>query len=129
MRSVAAGRTREPLEHAERGPLFEGLVLHELRAAINEQNLGGALSYWRTTSGSEVDFIWERGKRRVGIEVKSARTWRREDGAALAALKAEGAVDAAFGVYTGKDRLRDRDVLVLPIVEFMRELAAGRVLR
>ncbi len=123
-----AGRTREPLEKAERGPLFEGLVLHELRAAINEQNLGGALSYWRTTSGSEVDFIWERGKRRVGIEVKSARTWRREDGAALAALKAEGAVDAAFGVYTGKDRLKDRDVLVLPIVEFIRELAAGRVL-
>ena len=87
------------------------------------------MSYWRTTSGAEVDFIWERGKRRIGIEVKATRTWRREDSAALALLKAEGAVTAAFGVYTGKDRLKDRDVLVLPVAEFMRELIAGRVLR
>ncbi len=56
-----AGRTREPLEPPEREHLFETLILHELRAAITEQNLGGALSYWRTPSGSEVDFVWERG--------------------------------------------------------------------
>lgn len=124
-----AGRAREPLESSERGPLLEGLILHELRAAINEQNLGGTISYWRTTSGAEVDFIWERGKRRVGIEVKAARVWRREDGAALAALKAERAVSAAFGVYTGKDKLKDRGMLVMPVADFMRELAEGRILR
>jgi hypothetical protein len=33
-------------------------VLHELRAWIGIANIGGKLAYWRTPSGSEVDFIW-----------------------------------------------------------------------
>lgn len=122
------GRLREPLEAAERGPLLETLVFHELRAAVNCQNLGGAFSYWRTPSGSEVDFIWERGKRRVGIEVKAAKAWRREFGGALAELRAEGKLTAAFAVYGGERALRDREITVLPVVEFMKALTAGQVL-
>jgi predicted AAA+ superfamily ATPase len=123
-----AGRTREPLEAAERGPLLETLVFHELRAAINEQNLGGNLSYWRTPSGSEVDFIWERGKRRVGIEVKASRTWRREFGSTLHTLREEKTLTTSFGVYTGKERLKDRGIGVLPVAEFMRALSEGDIL-
>lgn len=123
-----AGRLREPLEAAERGPLLETLVLHELRAAINEQGLGGTLSYWRTPAGAEVDFVWERAKRRVGIEVKAAKSWRREDGASLASLVDEGAVTRAFGVYTGLERQKHGHLLVLPVFEFLRELYAGKVL-
>jgi predicted AAA+ superfamily ATPase len=122
------GRLREPLEAAERGSLLETWVLHELRAAIDVQGLGGNLSYWRTPSGSEIDFVWERGRRRVGIEVKAATTWRREHAAPLAALREEGELGAAFGVYTGAHRLVERGVTVLPALEFARELAAGRVL-
>lgn len=124
----AGGRLREPLERGERGPLLETLVLHELRAAVNCQNLGGTFAYWRTPSGSEVDFVWERGKKRVGIEVKAAGEWRREFGGALAELRAEGKLTAAFAVYGGRQRLKDRGIVVLPVAEFMRELAAGRVL-
>ncbi|MBI5849890.1 MAG: ATP-binding protein [Planctomycetes bacterium] len=123
-----SGRLREPLESAERGHLFETLVFHELRAAVNQQNLGGEFSYWRTPSGSELDFVWERGKKRVGIEVKAGKQWRGEFGASLAALLAEKQVGKAFAVYGGKERLVDRGVLVLPFVEFARELQAGRVL-
>ena len=123
-----AGRLREPLEATERGPLLETLVLHELRAAVNSQNLGGTFSYWRTPSGSEVDFVWERGKRRVGIEVKASKEWRREFGTVLAELLQEGELSAAFAVYGGTRRLKDRGVSVLPVVEFARELTAGRIL-
>ena len=123
-----AGRLREPLESAERGPLLETLVLHELRAAVNCQNLGGTFSYWRTPSGSEVDFVWERGRKRIGIEVKAAKAWRKEFGGTLAELRSEGKLTAAFGVYGGKERLLDRGIAVLPFVEFARELTAGRVL-
>jgi len=123
-----AGRTREPLEREERGHLFETLILHELRAAINEQNLGGALSYWRTPSGSEVDFVWERGKRRIGFEVKVADKWRSEFGATLTGLIAEGALSAGFGVYGGAHRLVVAGLPVLPVREFMRDLAEGRLL-
>ncbi|MBL8753233.1 MAG: ATP-binding protein [Planctomycetes bacterium] len=123
-----AGRLREPLESVERGFLLETLVLHELRAAINVQGLGGALSYWRTPGGSEIDFVWERGKKRVGIEVKAAREWRPEFGSALADLRREGQLSAAFGVYCGKETLQQRDLRVLPFGEFARALARGDLL-
>jgi len=123
-----AGRLREPLNDTERGPLLETLVLHELRAAIAYQNLGGTLSYWRTPSGAEIDFVWERGDKRVGIEVKASKRWRSEYGSALADLKKEGRITAAFGVYTGGERLKERDLTALPFVEFTRDLTAGKVL-
>jgi predicted AAA+ superfamily ATPase len=123
-----AGRTREPLSDMERGPLLETLVLHELRAAIAYQNLGGTLSYWRTPSGSEIDFVWERGDTRIGIEVKASKRWRTEFGSALAGLRQEGRLTAAFGVYTGAERQKERDLTVLPFVEFTRALTAGTVL-
>jgi predicted AAA+ superfamily ATPase len=67
-----SGRPREPLENLERGFLLETWVLRELRAAMAFHNTGGQLHYWRTPGGSEVDFIWTRGARTVGIEVKAS---------------------------------------------------------
>lgn len=55
-------RLRESLDGAERGHLLETLVFHELRAHMSYSNCGGTLSYYRTPSGTEVDFIWSRGK-------------------------------------------------------------------
>ena len=52
-----SGRLREPLDGLERGFLLETWVLHELRAAMASRNLGGSLHYWRTPSGTEVDFV------------------------------------------------------------------------
>lgn len=123
-----AGRLRDPLSDTERGSLFETLVLHELRAAIAYQNLGGTLSYWRTPSGAEVDFVWERGDKRIGIEVKASKRWRTEYGSALAELKQEGRITAAFGVYAGSERQRERGLTVLPFAAFARDLTAGKVL-
>jgi predicted AAA+ superfamily ATPase len=124
-----AGRLREPLDAAERGFLLETWVLHELRAAIAYGNLGGDLRYWRTPSGSEVDFIWTRARRAVGVEVKAAARWRVEFGAALKSLIADGIVQSGFGVYTGAVELKDGPLRVLPLETFLRELAAGNVLR
>ena len=95
---------------------------------IAEQNLGGTVSYWRTPAGVELDFVWERGRRRVGIEVKAARTWRREYGAPLAELRREGVISAAFGVYTGATKLKINDVSILPVPDFLRALTEGHVL-
>jgi predicted AAA+ superfamily ATPase len=124
-----AGRLREPLDRVERGFLLETWVLHELRAAQAIQNVGGALCYWRTPSGSEVDFVWTRATRAVGVEVKSSTTWRREFGGPLKALIADGALRAGFGVYTGTVELKDGPLRVLPVKSFLRELSAGMVLR
>ena len=124
-----AGRVREPLDGLERGFLLETWVFHELRAAIAYLNLGGQLHYWRTPSGSEVDFVWARGDRAVGIEVKAARTWRREFGGALKGLLEAGALTSGHGVHLGTTVLRDGAVRVWPLARFLEELTRGRVLR
>jgi predicted AAA+ superfamily ATPase len=123
-----AGRAREPLGAEERGALLETYVLHEIRAWMNRAGSGGRLGYWRTPSGSEVDFIFTRGSRSTGIEVKAASRWRRGDGAALAQLVGQKVVARGYGVHLGRERLRQDGVLVLPLEEFLRGLGAGEVL-
>ena len=124
-----ARRPREPLDGAERGALLETLVFHELRAQIGYAGIGGSLAYYRTPSGTEVDFIWSRGKRAVGIEVKASTRWRPEFGRALLDLRGLGVLTDCFGVYLGERPLRVGPVRVLPLDAFARELAEGRVLR
>jgi uncharacterized protein len=123
-----AGRLREPLDRSDRGFLLETWVLHELRAALAYQNLGGELRYWRTPSGSEVDFVWTRANRAVGIEVKASATWRPEFGSALRGLLTDGMVKSGFGIYTGTAELKDGPLRVLPLKRFLKDLHAGNVL-
>ena len=123
-----AGRSREPLDGAERGFLLETWVLHELRAAMSLHDTSGQLFYWRTPRGSEVDFIWTRGPRAIGIEVKAAATWRKEHGAALKSLIKAGALRTGYGVYTGTLELKDGPVRVFPLSRFLRKLASGALL-
>lgn len=122
-----AGRLREPLDGFERGFLLETWILHELRASIAILNTGGELHYWRTPSGTEVDFIWSRAHRAVGIEVKAASTWRPEFSASLNILLAERVIQSAFGVYTGSVELKAGKLRVLPLKKFLSALAAGDV--
>lgn len=121
-------RLHEPLESSERGPLLETLVLHELRSWINMSGCGGELAYWRTPSQSEIDFIWTRGRKTVGIEVKAAQVWKREYGGTLNQLSHEKRLQECFGVYLGNARLKDHAVHVLPIKEFMKDIAHGKLL-
>ena len=121
-------RTREPIDGTERGPLLETYVLHELRAYIDYHQRSGEISYYRTPAGVEVDFIWSRGTKAVGVEVKHTSTWRREDSAALKELLSNGAIQAGFGVYRGEQELRDGPLRVLPVEQFLKELAAGSIL-
>jgi predicted AAA+ superfamily ATPase len=124
-----AGRLRETLGDEERGHLLETYVLHELRAWMERSSCGGKLAYWRTPSGSEIDFVWTRGARSVGIEVKAASRWRREDGRALAERVAEKKLRAGFGVYRGERALRVGPLSVLPLPLFLDRLAQGEILR
>jgi predicted AAA+ superfamily ATPase len=125
---VLAGRVREPIAPDERGPLLETLVLHELRSQMSVANTGGEIRYWRTPAGVEVDFVWTRGDRAFGFEVKSGSAWRSQQSRALKELVAAGSLARAWGVYLGRDVLRDGPVEILPLQEFQRRLAAGRIL-
>ncbi len=123
-----AGRLREPLDATERGALLETWVLHELRAHIDLHGLGGDLSYWRTPSGTEVDFVWTRARRGVAIEVKSAERWRTEDARGLETLLGDGLVQRAYAVYLGDRAQRHGAIDVLPLAAFLERLGTGAVL-
>lgn len=123
-----AGRLREPLDDVERGKLLETLVFHELRAQIAYSGCGGTLTYYRTPSGSEVDFVWTRGERAVGIEVKAGRRWQSQDGRVLAELHRAGVLTSCNAVYLGDVPLRAGPIDVQPLHAFLARLAAGRVI-
>jgi predicted AAA+ superfamily ATPase len=121
-------RLHEPVGDQERGHLLETYVLHELRAWIERSGCGGDLSYWRTPSGSEIDFVWKRGKRAVGIEVKASTRWRHEDSRALRELLDARRLLRGFGVYRGDRPLRDGPISVLPAETFLDRLLQGEVI-
>jgi len=119
---AAAGRLRDPLHDSERGAALETWMLHEIRAHLAHAGAGGELAYYRTPSGVEVDFVWSAPRRSVGIEVKSTRRWRREDGNALRELLEHRVIQKAVAVYGGDHAQQDGPVTVLPVVEFLRRL-------
>lgn len=117
-------RVRDAPSAQEKGVLLETYLFHELRAAVAYHNTGGTLAYWRTHDGTEVDFVWQRGKRLVGIEVKTADTWRPEYGRGLEAL-AERMAGKFVGVYRGARELKTSRYRVLPVETFLTRLARG----
>lgn len=54
----------------ELGGFFETLVGHHLGALCEGMTPRASLYYWRTTSGREVDFVIEHGRRLLAFEVK-----------------------------------------------------------
>ena len=121
-------RLREPLESAERGALLETLVLHEIRSWMNISGCGGELYYWRTPNQTEIDFVWMRGKKAIGFEVKAATVWKKEYSSVLNQRFQEKLLQKCFGIYLGDARLKDHEVHVLPLKEFMRDIALGKIL-
>ena len=63
-----AGQLHEPVDGLARGFLLETWILHELRATIAYEGLGGELRYWRTPAVLRS----ERGAEAVGIPADEA---------------------------------------------------------
>ena len=80
------------------------------------------MSYYRTPSGVEVDFIWTGPKHSVGIEVKASPTWRRSYVAPLLELQERKVIRRAVGVYEGEHAQRHGALEVLPLREFLERL-------
>jgi predicted AAA+ superfamily ATPase len=107
--------------------LLEHLVLHELRAYRDHAGIKGSLGYWRTPSGSEVDFVWWLGDRVVAIEAKHGRDYRSSFRKGIAALLAERRAESHI-VYLGDRELLVEGTRVWPLDAFLRRLHAGEVL-
>lgn len=107
-RLAAAGGFDQPTPSDWDGVLLEHLIHHELVSHIHYKGVKGPLGYWATPSGSEVDFVWWRGRDVIAIEVKHARELRREFRKGIDAFRS-GTPATAFIVYRGEREL-DRTV-------------------
>ncbi len=113
------GVADQPLTDAEAGPLLEGFILHELRAAIAYQGLGGEIFYWSTPGSKEIDFVWVKGSTRVAIEVKNSRTWRSQYANTLNEFLQQKRLTRGIVVYRGRDQFRSGKVDGIPVEDFL----------
>jgi predicted AAA+ superfamily ATPase len=122
------GLAREQPRDSEKGPLLETLILHDLRAANSYLGLAGEIYHWRTSGGSEIDFIWQRGERAIGIEVKNSTTWRPDFGKALRGLLDQNKLSRGLVVYRGKHPTLDNRIEGLPLEIFLSRLWGGDII-
>jgi predicted AAA+ superfamily ATPase len=117
-------RPTGPLDSPEEieGTALEGLIAQHLRAWASYRNVPAELSYWRTKSGSEVDFVVYGDDVFVAIEVKRSRNVHHTDLRALKAFKEDYPEAQVCLLYMGQEEIKMGDVLCLPCDSFLKKL-------
>jgi predicted AAA+ superfamily ATPase len=117
-------RPRGPLDTPDEidGAALETLVLQELRATNDYGDLDYELSYWRTPTGIEVDFVLYGERGLVAIEVKRAARLRDGDLAGLHAFREEFPGARTLALYTGARAYHEGGVRVLPVADALPRL-------
>lgn len=104
------------------GAALETLVFQELRALNDYYGLNIELRYWRTSNGTEVDFVLYGEKTFAAIEVKRTRRPKGSDFSGLKLFKKDYPPAKAFLVCGVDRREYVDDIEVWPIAEFLKAL-------
>jgi predicted AAA+ superfamily ATPase len=117
-------RPKGPLDRPEEiaGATLEGLVAQHLLAWIDLRRPDASLYYWRTRSGSEVDFVLYGKNIFRAIEVKNAAAVHPADLRGLKTFGSDYPQAERLLLYRGKERLLVAGIRVLPCGEFLLEL-------
>ncbi|MEZ6035835.1 MAG: DUF4143 domain-containing protein [Planctomycetota bacterium] len=120
----ATSRPRGPLDSPQEqaGAGLEGLVAQHLRAFIDYGQRDLALSFWRTRSGSEVDFVLYGGDGFYAIEVKAGSRVRGADLQSLRAFGEDYPEAKRVLLYRGREALLVDGIVCAPVDEFLRGL-------
>jgi uncharacterized protein len=110
------------------GKALENWVFHELDCHRMYSETYYDLSFWRLTSGIEVDFIL--GDMNVAIEVKSSSRVRSEHSKGLQQLKIDHpeVKRLILVCLTDKKRQLDSGVEIMPYSNFFDDLWAGKIM-
>lgn len=102
------------------GKAFEHFVINEIYAYTKYNNDYNELSYWRTTSGHEVDAIL--GKARVAIEIKSSKEIHGHHLKGLRVFAGEYPDARKIVVSLEPYRRIVNDIEIIPALEFLKML-------
>ena len=114
----------------ERGALLEGFILTLLRAYAEERDLYDDVYYWSPTQASniEVDFVLQRGRHFLAIEVKSQSRYTTSMLAGLRAVEDLPKLTRRILLYGGTRSLRTSDGIdVWPLARFFEALEEGAI--
>lgn len=123
-------RPRGPLDEPVRinGAVLEGLVAQHLRAWCDYTDEKYNLFYWRTSAGSEVDFVVYGPKGLWAMEVKHAARVDNQDVRALKTFLDDYPASKALFLYRGKEKIHVNGILCMPIEEFLLNIKPNEIL-
>jgi predicted AAA+ superfamily ATPase len=107
------------------GKAFENWLFHELSVHSRYTGEFYDISYWRLTTGAEVDFIL--GNANIAIEAKAKEKITTNDLKGLQQFKEEYP-DVKYRIVVSLEksaRIREDGILVLPYAEFIQKLWSG----
>jgi predicted AAA+ superfamily ATPase len=133
---AAAGLLFDPIDRLWLGTALENLIYHELRVYNLTQNRNRPIFFYRSGSGTEIDFVIETRKRRpsstariVCLEVKLAEKWDRKWERPMRSMKAHKniEVEKMVGIYTGQRTYYFNEINILPLKDFLDHLHHGEI--
>lgn len=104
------------------GAALEGLVAQHLKGWIDAQREQYQLSFWRTSSKLEVDFIVSGPDCFLAIEVKNGKVVHPADLTGLQAFCEDYPQVTPLLLYRGERRLQEKGILCMPITEFLTQI-------
>ncbi len=108
------------------GRALEHLIFSELKAYLSYRQSGEELTYWRTLSKLEVDFVVGD---RAAIEVKASKRVSARDEKGLRALAEEIKLKNRIIVCNeSQPRISDTGVAILPVEYFLQQLWSGGII-
>ncbi|MBK8575757.1 MAG: ATP-binding protein [Elusimicrobia bacterium] len=117
-------RPSGPLDTPEEmeGPATETLLFQNIRAINDALGLGYRIYYWRTSDGTEVDFVLYGPRGLFGIEVKRGRRYDRKSLHGLSSFRTDYPNAKTFLVYGGDRRFQEGAHQVWPLKDFLMGL-------
>jgi len=109
------------------GHAFEHFIYHEIYSHSHYSDLGYPISYWRTVSQTEVDFIL--GDNEVAIEVKSTEMANPRHLRGLMSFAEEYKIRKMILVSNDPSPRKTGNIMILPWRDFLEQLWAGEIIR
>lgn len=126
-RTIRPKSIEDPITELE-GPALEGLIAQHLLAWCDYTSEEHTLTFWRTRSGVEVDFVVHGPLGLWAIEVKNTRNISPDDLRHLKIFLEDYPEAKAILLYRGTDRVMKGNILCMPCSEFLSNLKPNKKL-